>query len=209
MQIETIEQGTEEWLNIRLGHVTGSRVADVLAKTKSGESASRRNYMMELVCERITGKRAEQYVNHHMERGTLLEPVARSLYEAKTGNFVSQIGFAHHPSIEMAGASPDGLTDCGNLIEIKCPTAANHVDTLFKQQSPSKYYPQMQWQMACTGSDWCDFASYCPDVGEELALFITRVPRDNEYIADMEMEVSKFLNEVNEMTTKLKGMMNG
>lgn len=204
-----IEQGSESWLALRLGRVTGSRVADVLATTKSGESASRRNYRMELVCDRLTGKRAEQFVNHHMERGTLLEPVARSLYETKTGNFVSQIGFAHHPSIEMAGASPDGLTDCGNLIEIKCPTAANHVDTLLSGKPPSKYIPQMQWQMACTGSNWCDFISYCPDVGEELALFVTRVPRDDAYIADMEKEVIIFLNEVETLTQQLKGMMNG
>ena len=204
-----IEQGSDSWLELRMGRVTGSRVADVLATTKTGESASRRNYRMELVCERITGKRGESYVNHHMERGTLLEPVARSLYEAQTGNFVSQIGFAHHPSIEMAGASPDGLTDCGNLIEIKCPTAANHVDTLLNGKPPSKYIPQMQWQMACTGSNWCDFVSYCPDVGEELALFIVRVPRDDVYIADMEKQISVFLKEVDDLTKQLKGMMNG
>ena len=208
-KFETIEQGTEEWLNIRLGRVTGSRVADVMATIKSGESASRKNYRIELVCERLTGKRGETYINYHMERGTTLEPVARSLYETKTGNFVSQIGFAHHPSIEMSGASPDGLTDCGNLIEIKCPTAANHIETVLSGKSPSKYYPQMQWQMACTGSEWCDFVSYCPDVGEELALFITRVPRDNEFIADAEKQVSAFLSEVDELTIQLKGMMNG
>ena len=202
--MEAIEQRSPEWFAIRLGKVTGSRVADVLAKTKTGESSSRRNYRIELVCERLTGKKADAYTNHHMERGTLLEPVARSLYEAKTGTFVLEVGFAHHPLITMAGASPDGLTECGNLIEIKCPTAANHVETILNGEPPSKYIPQMQWQMACTGSKWCDFVSYCPDAGDELALFVKRVERDDKYISEMESEVVKFLAEVDEMTEQLR-----
>ncbi len=199
-----IIQGTDSWFEARLGKVTASRVADVLATLKTGEAASRRNYRMELVCQRLTGQREEGYTNSHMERGIELEPIARSLYEFKQGVTVTEIGFVDHPSIEMAGASPDGLVGLYGLIEIKCPTPANHVDTLLSGKAPSKYIPQMQWQMACTGARWCDFVSYCPALGENLELFIVRVDRDDEYIAETENVVKLFLTEVADLTKQLK-----
>jgi exodeoxyribonuclease (lambda-induced) len=133
-----------------------------------------------------------------------LEPIARALYEAKNDVFVNEIGFVQHPTIEMAGASPDGMVSDGQ-IEVKCPTASNHIETLLSGNSPSKYYPQMQWQMACTGLSWCDFISYCPDVGDDLALYVYRVNRDDEYIAETEAAVRAFLTEVNDLYTQLKG----
>lgn len=199
-----IEQGSDEWFNIRLGKVTASRVADVLATVKSGESTARRNYRIQLVCERLTGLKEETYTNHHMERGVRLEPIARALYEAKNDVFVNEIGFVQHPTIEMAGASPDGMLNDGQ-IEIKCPTAANHIETVLSGSWPAKYYPQMQWQMACTGLGWCDFISYCPDVGDDLALYVCRVPRDDAYIAETEAAVKAFLDEVNALLNQLKG----
>ena len=202
--MENIEQGSDEWFNIRLGKVTASRVSDVLATVKSGEATSRRNYRIQLVCERLTGMKEETYSNHHMERGVRLEPIARALYEAKNDVFVNEIGFVQHPTIEMAGASPDGMVSDGQ-IEVKCPTAANHIETLLAGNSPTKYYPQMQWQMACTGLSWCDFISYCPDVGDDLALYVCRVNRDDEYIAETEAAVRAFLTEVNDLHTQLKG----
>ena len=203
-----IIQGSPEWFAIRLGKATASKITDILSTVKSGESAGRKNYRMELVCERLTGLKAEGYTNSHMDRGTALEPIARALYEFKNDVVVDEIGFVIHPDMEMSGASPDGLINEDGLIEIKCPTANNHVDTILSGKSPSKYYAQMQWQMACTNRLWCDFVSYCPEVGDKLALFVTRVPRDDSWIVDTEIAVSKFLNEVSELTQQLKDLEN-
>jgi predicted phage-related endonuclease len=112
-----------------------------------------------------------------------------------------------HPSVEMSGASPDGLVGPDGLVEIKCPTTATHIDTLMGEEAPKKYYDQMQWQMACTGRMWCDFVSYDPRMPERLQLFVKRVERDDEYIAMLEGEVATFLKEVSDKVEKLKSLM--
>ena len=197
-------QGSNEWFSARLGKATASKITDILSKGKDGESITRRNYRMMLVCERLTGLKADGYTNTHMERGTLLEPLARASYEVIKDLLVDEIGFVPHPTIEMSGASPDGLVSTEGLIEIKCPTAGNHIETVLSGKAPSKYFSQMQWQMACTGRAWCDFVSYCPDVGADLELFVVRVMRDDEYIVATEKAVIAFLDEVTETLTKLK-----
>ena len=199
-----MEQRTEEWFAQRIGKVTASRVADVLATIKSGESASRRNYRMQLVCERLTGKKEETFTNVHMERGIELEPIARSLYEIKNDSFVTEVGFVEHPTIKMAGASPDGLVGDDGLIEIKCPTVANHIETLTSKSAPTKYIAQMQFQLACTNRAWCDFVSFNNELPEHLQLFVKRVYRDDIYITIMEKEVSAFLNEVANTVNELE-----
>ena len=200
---DCMEQRTEEWFSARLGKVTASRVADVLAKIKSGESASRKNYKMELVVQRLTGKAGESFTNAAMEWGTEQEPFARMAYEAHTGTFVKEEGFVDHPTIEGFGCSPDGIVGDG-LIEIKCPNTANHIETVLDNKAPSKYIPQMQCQMACTGAKWCDFVSFDPRVPEDLQLFVVRVDRDQEYIDSMEVEVKQFLSEVLDLFNQLK-----
>ena len=198
-----MEQRTEEWFAARLGKVTASRVADVLAKIKSGESASRKNYKMELVVQRLTNKVGESFTNAAMEWGTEQEPFARMAYEAHTGTFVKEEGFVDHPTIEGFGCSPDGIVGEG-LIEIKCPNTATHIETVLENKVPSKYIPQMQCQMACTGAKWCDFVSFDPRVPEDLQLFVVRVERDQEYIDAMEVEVKQFLSEVLDLFNQLK-----
>ena len=200
---DCMEQRTEEWFSARLGKVTASRVADVLAKIKSGESASRKNYKMELVVQRLTGKPQESFTNAAMEWGTEQEPFARMAYEAHTGTFVKEEGFVDHPTIEGFGCSPDGIVGEG-LIEIKAPNTANHIETVLENKAPSKYIPQMQAQMACTGAKWCDFVSFDPRVPEDLQLFVVRVERDQEYIDAMEVEVKQFLSEVLDLFNQLK-----
>jgi len=204
-----MEQRTEEWYKARLGKVTASKVADVLAKTKTGISASRANYLSDLVVERLTGQQAEFYQNEAMQWGTETEPQARMAYEAQTNNLVDEEGFIDHPSIANLGCSPDGLVGDSGLIEIKCPNSKTHIDTLLSGKAPSKYIPQMQTQMAVTGRKWCDFVSFDPRLPEDLQLFIVRVERDDEYIANLEKEVSAFLQEVDETVNKLKGLKNG
>ena len=200
---DCMEQRTEEWFAARLGKVTASRVADVLAKIKSGESASRKNYKMELVVQRLTNKVGESFTNAAMEWGTEQEPFARMAYEAHTGTFVKEEGFVDHPTIEGFGCSPDGIVGEG-LIEIKCPNTATHIETVLENKAPSKYIPQMQAQMVCTGAKWCDFVSFDPRVPEDLQLFVVRVDRDQEYIDSMEVEVKQFLSEVLDLFNQLK-----
>ena len=186
-------QGSPEWHALRLGKVTASRVADVVAKTKTGWGASRANYAAELVAERLTGNAADRFTNAAMQWGTDNEPQARKAYEFMTDNVVTQIGFVDHPTIPMTGASPDGLVGADGLLEIKCPNTATHIDTLLTQTVPGKYITQMHWQMACTGRAWCDFVSFDPRMPEEMRLFIKRVPRDEALVQSLEAEVRAFL----------------
>jgi len=199
-----IEQGSAEWFAIRCGKVTASRVADIIATTKSGYSASRANYEAQLICEILTGKPAESFTNSAMQWGTDTEPLARAQYELKSGNMVDQIGFVSHQMIEQSGASPDGLIGTDGLIEIKCPNTSTHLDTLLNQTVPGKYITQIQWQLACTQRKWCDFVSYDPRLPENLSLFIKRVDADVTMIESLESEVKKFLVGVNDKVSKLR-----
>jgi putative phage-type endonuclease len=201
--IEMMDQGSEEWFTIRIGKVTASRVADVIAKTKTGYSASRDNYMAQLICERLTGLKGESFTNAAMQHGTDTEPLARAAYEALKDVLVDEVGFVPHPTIEMAGASPDGMVGEDGLIEIKCPNTATHIDTLLSQTVPGKYNTQMQFQMACTGRKWCDFVSFDNRLPEMFQLFVTRVPRDEVFIRLIESEIVQFIAELDDKINKL------
>lgn len=198
-----IDQGTAEWHAARCGKVTASRVADVVAKTAKGWGASRANYMAELVAERLTGVSGEGYTNAAMRWGTETEPQARAAYEFLHDCDVMQVGFVPHPLIPNTGASPDGLIGDDGLIEIKCPNTATHIETLLGQSVAGKYVTQMQWQMACTGRAWCDFASFDPRMPAEMQLFVRRVERDEETIASLEKDVALFLAELDEKVSAL------
>lgn len=193
---EEIAQGSPEWHAIRAGKVTASRIADLTAKTKTGWGASRANYMAELIAERLTGTSAEKFTNSAMQHGTDTEPEARAAYEFHTGADVALIGFAHHPAITMAGASPDGLVGDAGLVEIKCPNTETHIETLLGQSVPAKYIKQMQWQMACTRRTWCDFVSYDPRLPESMRLFVARVECSVTMISELEADVCEFLAEL-------------
>ena len=201
-----MEQRTEEWFTARLGKVTASRVADVIAKTKSGYSTSRDNYMAQLVCERLTGKQGESFTNSAMQWGTETEPLARSAYEANADIMVEELGFVLHPKIEMAGASPDGLVGLFGMLEIKCPNTATHIEALLTETVPTKYITQMQWQMACAQRQWCDYVSYDPRIRTDLQLFVKRVEFDAPYVAMLEEEVIKFLKELDIKVNKLNNL---
>lgn len=199
-------QGSEEWHALRCGRVTASRVADVVAKTKSGWGASRANYAAELIAERLTGEPAERFTNAAMQWGTDHEPDARAAYEFFRDAAVVEIGFVDHPSIAMTGASPDGLVGEDGLVEIKCPNTATHLDTLLSQTVPAKYVTQMLWQMACTGRKWCDFVSFDPRLPESMSMFVKRVERDDKRIAELETEVAAFLEEISAKIEQLNSL---
>ena len=200
-----IAQGTPEWFAQRLGNVTASRMSDVLAKGKSGEAVTRQKYRMQIIAERITGLVAESFTSAAMEWGTEQEKFARIRYEADTGYFVDEAEFYTHPTIKWLGASPDGLlNDTGGLLEIKCPNTQTHLGYMLDKKAPAAYINQMQTQMWVTGRAWCDFVSFDPRVPERLQLFIVRLNRDDALIERMEVEVHKFLSEVEEAINVLE-----
>ena len=200
-----INQGSPEWFAQRLGHVTASRMSDVLAKGKSGEAATRAKYRMQIIAERITGRVSESFSSAAMEWGTEQEPFARMRYAAATGRIVDEAEFCFHPTIKWLGASPDGvISGVSGLIEIKCPNTQTHLGYRLDNKPPAAYINQMQCQMWVTGADWCDFVSYDPRVPEHLQLFVSRLQRDNDLIAKMEIETIKFLSEVDDAINQLE-----
>lgn len=191
-----IDQGTPEWHQERCGKATASRIADIIATTKSGPSASRKNYLAQLVAERLTGTVAESYTNAAMQWGQNTEEQARATYAFLQGVDVLKAPFVPHPELADSGASPDGFVGSDGLIEIKCPNTATHIETLLAGKIDAKYITQMQWQIACTGREWCDFVSYDPRMPEHLAIWVKRVPRDDAMIEELEAAVRVFLAEV-------------
>jgi putative phage-type endonuclease len=191
-----IIQGSAEWFAIRAGKVTASRIADLTAKTKTGVSASRETYMGELIAERLTGFSPETFKSGAMQWGTDNEPAARAAYAFHCNIEIVEVGFVGHPRITMSGASPDGIVGNDGLVEIKCPNTSTHVETLKSSRAPSKYIKQMQWQMACTGRQWCDFFSFDPRLPDEMQGIAIRVARDPAQIAELEAEVSAFIVEL-------------
>lgn len=189
-------QGSDEWVKARLGKLTASRMADAIARTKTGWGASRANLKATLIVERLTGEPQDHYMNAAMQHGIDTEPQARSAYEFYSDAAVEQVGFVAHPAIQMAGASPDGLVGADGLVELKCPNTATHIETLLSGAIPEKYITQMQFQMSCTERKWCDFVSFDPRLPERLRLFVKRVKRNDDVVMQLEMAARDFLAEV-------------
>jgi len=198
-----IVQGTPEWLKMRCGLITASKIADVMQEKKGTGYA---NYQAQLVAERLTGCISETYKNAYMERGNEDEGAARECYEFVAGNKVEQVAFVKHPYIERAGCSPDGLIESDGLVEIKRKIPALHIAYLLKKEVPTEYRKQMMFQMACTGRSWCDFASYCPELPEEMQLFTIRYHRDEEAVKAMETAVIAFDNSIEKMIESLHAL---
>jgi putative phage-type endonuclease len=190
----------------RCGKVTASRIADILAKTKSGPSASRQNYLAQLVAERLTMTVEPSFTNAAMQWGTDHEPIARAVFEIATSLTVNEGGFINHPTIDMAGASPDGLISDDGLLELKCPNTATHIDYLLKGEVPPKYKPQMAWQIICTERKWCYFGSFDPRMPDSLQLFVVKYEPTMEYLNEVTAEVVSFIAEVDETVRKLEAI---
>lgn len=197
-------QRTEAWIQSRLGKVTASRIADVVAKTRNGWGAGRANYMAELVAERLTGVTASRFINGAMQWGIDTEADAIDAYEFFSDQSVEAVGSVDHPKIAMTSASPDGLVGSAGLIEVKCPNTSSHIDTLLGASIPNKYLLQMQWQMACTERQWCDFVSFDPRLPESMKIYITRIERDDKKIDELETHVARFLAELDNTITRLQ-----
>lgn len=198
MDSQTLIQGSPEWFAIRCGKVTASRMGDLMATTKSGYGAGRGNYMAELIAERLTGKPAERFQNEAMKWGVEKEAEANAAYVFFKDVQIESVGFIVHPTIADSGASPDGYVAADGMVEIKCPLTATHIETLLSSTIASKYIFQMQWQMACTGRQWCDFVSFDPRMPPSMQLFCKRIERDAKQIETLEREVRLFQKELSE-----------
>ena len=204
MILETTTQRDADWYAARIGKATASRFKDAIAALKSGAPAqAQRDYLTELVVERLTQQPIQRFQNAAMTWGTEQEPAARAAYERVTGISVEETGFVAHDTL-MAGCSPDGLVDWDGLIEIKCPwNTANHIETLLNGM-PAEHIPQLQGQMWITGRQWCDFVSFDPRMPEPLQLHVQRINRDPAYVADLERRVTEFLAEVGAQVEALR-----
>ena len=201
-----IEQGSDEWKQARLGHVTASNMADVMSKGKgSAEAVGRYKYKVKLVAERLTQTSGESFTNAAMEWGIEQEQFACIEYEASRNVFVERTGFWLHPKIQWLGVSPDRLVGDEGLIEVKCPNTTTHLGYLFENRIPPDYYKQIQCQLWVTGRQWCDFVSYDPRLPKRNQLLIVRTERDESLIKEMEAETIQFLSEVNQLIIKLVG----
>lgn len=205
MTIIEVTQGSDEWKAARCGKFTASRIADLMATTKSGYAASRKNYLAELLIERMTGEPTEHFVSKEMQWGTEHEPEARTIYEFQTDSIVQEVGFVMHQVYDFAGASPDGLIGSDGALEIKCPNSATHIETLKTGKVPHRYYAQMQWVMECAEREWCDFVSFDPRFRDQrFTLFRSRVRRDEEFLTKARSEVEKAEAELTEQIAALE-----
>ena len=212
MRIVNVEQGTDAWKDARAAKVTASKISDVMAKGRGGaESATRADYLTQIVTEILTGQPCEAgFTSADMQWGKENEPLARATYETREGVLVDQVGFVIHPTLDRAGCSPDGLLGwdgedgLDGIIQFKCPKTKTHIKYLMAGTVPTDYQPQMLWEMACTGAQWCDFVSFDPRLPEDLQLFVVRFKRDQTRIDAMEAEVRQFLAEVDEIVERLR-----
>ncbi|MDZ7905141.1 MAG: YqaJ viral recombinase family protein [Cypionkella sp.] len=194
------EQGSAEWLAERAGRVTASALSNVMMATTT---AGYQNYLAQIVCERLTGEPTETFKSAAMEHGTETEPQARAFYEMESGLTVQECGFCRHPVLEWSGASPDGLVAHDGLVEIKCPQPAKHIKNLIGSAIDKAYILQMQWQMECTGREWCDFVSFNPSFPDHLKISVRRVQHDAAMVLEITEAVRSFLGDVDAMLAKL------
>ena len=197
-------QRTPEWDLARLGKITASKVRDVCAKTSAGKyTAARDTYKWNLIKERITGVPVEYRITPPMQWGIDNEGDAKAFYQVLYDVQIEEVGFIPHPDMDFAGASPDGLVGTDGLIEVKCMETVNHLRAIDAGEVPEYYVDQCQWQMACTGRQWCDLVIYDPRLPDDLQMRRFRIRRDEDRIKDIESEVRKFNQEIESIITNI------
>jgi len=208
--IHDAPQRSPEWFAARAGRLTGSR-ADVLTMQGKGgaESVTRRDYRLQLVCERLTGlpqEDGEGFINAAMQRGIDCEPLAFAAYESQTGNMATKTGFLAHDD-DLAGCSLDGHVNAfEGIVEIKCPKSATHLRYLRDGVLPKDYVAQVTHNLWVTGAAWCDFLSFDDRFPERLRVFIVRVLAKDLDLASHEIAALKFLNEVDLEVNTIRSM---
>lgn len=206
------DQGTPEWHAARVGVCTASRFKDAcdrLAGRKRADgivvpglpTKACLKYADDVALERVTGEAVDQgYQTWQMRAGQEREPVGRAIYERRSGQWVEQAGLALTDD-RVFGYSTDGLVGNDGAIEIKSPSSATVILTMWRDGDLSEYMHQIQGGLWLTGRKWIDFVMYVPAlaaVGKDL--YVKRVERDEEFIEDMESKLLEFkaIVEVNE-----------
>jgi len=203
MIIHNVEQNSLEWFQVRAGIPTASMFSS-LVTSKGEPSKSLAGYALTLAGEKYAGKPLDSFQgNFHTERGTLLEPDARSTYEFTQGVEVEQIGFITDDDLTH-GASPDGLIGSDGMSEIKCIKAENHIKAIlyYKKNGrcPTDYVQQTQGQMMIAEREWCDLVFYHP----ELPMLVIRQERDEEFIKKLQAQISLVLSERDKIFEQLQ-----
>lgn len=202
-----VEQGSPEWMAMRAGNFTASRMADLMARTKTGPSASRKNMITTLAVERLTGQCVETYTNAAMERGKALEQEALDAYAFERGVAVEPVAYVEHATLPRTGCSPDGLVNHDGLVEVKCPAAmAKHMEALTSAAHAEEYRWQLQHQLLVTGREWVDAVSYDPRWPSGLQLAIKRVFRNAEDIEALTAEIAKADAEIETLVRSLRSL---
>lgn len=205
MIFHDVEQGSDEWKQLRIGKLTSSRVGVVMANDGKGFGDPAVRLMVEIALERLIGyDPTDGFTSSYMERGIALEPIARAAYEEETFSSVTNGGFFDH---DTYGDSPDGLVGDDGLVEIKVVTPAVHYQRIIHGGHDTAYTWQIVSHIDCTGRDWCDFVSYCPDFPEPKKLFIHRVNRSDvlDQIERLRVRRTQFLKRVDEAQQMIAG----
>lgn len=196
-----------EFRQARAGSIGASDVPDLVRRTNSGWSATRAKLMALKVLELMTGFALPTYQSKAMADGIEKQPLATAAYAFVYDVTVEQPrapGLVPHPLIHGAHASPDGLVGARGLVEVKCPEHAAHLDTLLSEKITRDYRVQIQWQLACTGRDWCDYVSWHPDFPAPMQLWVQRVERDPLMMDELERDVRAFIAEAQAKVAELK-----
>jgi hypothetical protein len=197
IDIDTIEQGSKQWLKERIGSIGGSSVASAVAK---GKGKTRETLLYRMAGEMLSGIPYSGYQNEHMIMGTEREPSAKALYSLMNDIEVKEVALIR--SEPGKHYSPDGLVNDG-LIEIKSVIPSTHIKTIDKNVVPAEYRKQIQWGLFVSKREWCDFVSYCPEISDK-PMHVIRAERDKSLIGDLNAGVDSFLNDLNWVVEKIR-----
>jgi len=197
--VYNIEQGTDEWMALRVGNPSASKFSDIIT-TKGEPSKSAKKYMQTLAAERITGQRESSFQSASMTRGIEMEEEACALFEMLHDVTVEHVGLCYLNEDKNIIASPDGLIGLDGGIEIKCPLAHTHIDYMLKGKVPTEYFAQVQGSLYVTGREFWWFMSYFPG----LPSFIVKVERDEDFISKLAIQLDSFVHGIDDVVKEIK-----
>lgn len=201
--IRDIEQGSGEWLKLKLGKISASRAKDLMTNGR-GDAISKtaESYMFELMAERLTGESKPFFESDAMRWGSETEDQARAMFELKEGVDVEQVAFIEQS--EWLGVSPDGLVGDNGLLEIKCPNTTTQLKRALSGDYSADYKAQIQMQLWVSERQYCHFLSFDPRLDCEAGYLLQRVERDEEYINEMKVKVTRLIERMNDLLEQLE-----
>jgi putative phage-type endonuclease len=204
VEIKNLEQKSQEWLEYRLGKITGTRLKEVL-------KADNLPVLYEMIAETLSRQIEEFPMNNAMRRGVELEPIARQLYQDRTGEIIEEIGFCLSDENDYLGLSPDGFTlDRKGAIEIKCPSTKTHVKYILDDRIPNEYLPQVcMYFIVNRELEYLDFITY-DDRVDSIPIHIIRVTREelSDKIFEYKTKIDKFIEKFQKYYSKLESLKN-